>query len=94
MRIATKRDDQFLRCMGKERFTTQAMASRVASLSMQRREGIRRHAYKCPACGGYHVGSALVASGDRDFKREREQLRLREIAQSADDGDGIGMEFA
>jgi hypothetical protein len=63
-----------MRCIGKERFTTQALAARVAALSMRRHEGARSHAYRCGNCGGFHVGSVLRGSASDDFKRER--LRL------------------
>lgn len=44
-------------CEGKERFLTFALADRVARL--RRREGTKRHAYRCGGCGGYHIGSTI-----------------------------------
>jgi len=44
-------------CRGKEIFTTFAMADRVAKL--RRRAGVKRVAYRCEECKGFHVGSTM-----------------------------------
>lgn len=48
-----------MKCQGKERFKTFHMAERVSKLSARRHEKLRRHAYRCDECGGYHVGSSM-----------------------------------
>ena len=51
------------RCVGKKRFGSYKLAAEVAKLSLRRREGARRESYRCPSCGGWHVGSVLAKSG-------------------------------
>lgn len=46
-------------CAGKERFTTFALAERVAHLSATRHSGLKIQAYRCRDCGAYHVGSSI-----------------------------------
>ena len=44
-------------CEGKERFTTFALAERIAG--MRKREGVKRMAYKCCECGAFHIGTTI-----------------------------------
>ena len=43
-------------CNGKERFESQALAAKVAGRSTRRHSGAL-HAYRCPACAGWHCGT-------------------------------------
>ncbi len=57
-------------CEGKERFTTFALAERIAG--MRRREGVKRMAYRCAECGSFHIGTTreprAVRYDGRSFK--------------------------
>lgn len=54
-----------MRCDGKERFLTFALAERMAKKSSRRHDKtLRLHAYRCE-CGGYHVGSSVGTRGSR-----------------------------
>ena len=55
-------------CVGKERFTTFALAERVSK--RRRREGTKRGPYRCRECGGYHIGSSLGAEREPRVRGE------------------------
>jgi hypothetical protein len=69
-------------CAGKERFANPAIARRVARLGNQRREG-NRHAYRCPRCGGWHIGSAIAKAALRDpYRRRKSEIHERELTEA------------
>ena len=78
MAAISKEVSRISRCAGKERFASMPLAAGGAKLSMRRNQGVRRHAYHCSECGGFHVGSSLPGSHATDFKRERERLRMQD----------------
>lgn len=50
-------------CDGKERFDSFALANRVAS--RPNRLHCRRTPYRCPHCGGYHLGTPSLGKKQR-----------------------------
>lgn len=60
------------RCRGKQRLereTAQAIAKRA-----NRRQDTRLNAYRCPACGGWHVGSLVSPRGYRQNRSKRPRI--------------------
>ena len=68
----TRREEYNLAtCKGKSRFETRGLA--VSTISYKKRHQI--HAYHCPACQGWHVGSRV--NHDRKTKADRRILNQR-----------------
>lgn len=64
------------RCEGKERFVTFALADRIAK--RRSANGINGRGYRCPFCGGFHIGDMLGGRAkENEFRRRR-----REIAEA------------
>lgn len=57
-------------CHGKERFGTWSLAQKVGR--HRRRAEKNCGAYRCPACGGYHLGELLQRRRRRDQVEELE----------------------
>jgi len=63
MRLAIRKEEKAARlraarCDGKPRYESFDQAAKMADLA-RRRHGAKVSSYRCPDCGGWHLGSAM-----------------------------------
>lgn len=77
-------------CIGKHRFDDKPLAKQVARKFAQRHH-CAGEAYRCPACGGWHIGSKIPGSTASKRKQYAEKKSVDQVRSPyVNDEDGAG----
>ena len=67
---------QCVQCQGKQRFEDSQLARSVAARSRKATDG-KISAYRCRFCGGWHVGSSVLTTAQRQRTNSKYEKRRK-----------------